>query len=131
MTKSDDLKMGADGEDFVKPLLEKYFNTTLKNKWKYCLIDFEDDERVVEVKTRRVGINTYPTIYIPQYKLDYVKENNKTFFACFNLYDGVYIFNITENIDICDITHGGRMDRGKNEMSYMINCPCKMFIKIN
>ena len=126
-----DLKMGKEGEEYVKPILEKYFNTDLNKTGYYCLVDLENDDIVIEVKTRRVYKNSYPDIFIPYYKLKYVKDNNKIFYACFNLYDGVYIFNITEHLNKCEIREGGRTDRGKDEKSDMILCPTKLFIKIN
>jgi hypothetical protein len=131
MSKTNDLKMGEEGERYVKPILEEYFKTDLTKNEKYCLVDFENEDMVVEVKTRRANKSTYPDIFIPYYKLDYVKDTDKTFYACFNLYDGVYIFNITEHLDICEIREGGRTDRGKDEKSDMILCPTKLFVKIN
>ena len=51
-----DLDFGKLKEIEIKQILEQYFKTTLQTTSKYNLIDFQNDDLYIELKSRR---NTY------------------------------------------------------------------------
>ena len=65
-TYSDDLRMGADNEQSVLPLLEQHFGEQLNPTKAYCSYDFESvtTNTKYELKSRRNTYNKYPTTII-------------------------------------------------------------------
>tara|TARA_R110000796_G_scaffold249789_1_gene377980 strand:+ start:632 stop:1042 length:411 start_codon:yes stop_codon:yes gene_type:complete len=129
--KFKDLEVGKLGEHFALPLLNKFLKTNMIENDTYSLIDFEDENTLCELKTRRVRHNQYDSLYIPHYKLKYNATMNKQLYFAFNCTDGLYIFDYTKHGDKTYTSYGGRCDRGKNEYTKMINVPTNLLIKCN
>lgn len=94
---------GRNQEHKLKPVLEKYFNTTLQMPTnKFCKYDYYDNEREIELKSRKISSNRYKTYHLGKGKLDYAKHTNKNFFI---------ILNFTDKIMICDYSkHKEQLD---------------------
>lgn len=129
--KFKDLEVGKLGEHFALPLLNKFLKTNMIENDTYSLIDFEDENTLCELKTRRVRHNQYDSLYIPHYKLKYNAKMNKQLYFAFNCTDGLYIFDYTNNKEKTYTSYGGRSDRGKSEYTKMINVPTNLLIKCN
>ena len=129
--KFKDLEVGRLGEHFALPLLNKFLKTNMIENDTYSLIDFEDENTLCELKTRRVRHNQYDSLYIPHYKLKYNAIKNKQLYFAFNCTDGLYIFDYTNNKEKTYTSYGGRSDRGKSEYTKMINVPTNLLIKCN
>lgn len=130
--KINDLKMGAKGELLVKDIIENELNMKLYHTGdKYSLFDLENNEEnvIVEIKTRRYSKWALPSFFFPAHKLKYKAENNPQIYICFNLTDGVYLFDYTKDKEVCKILKNRmcRKDRGRYEYSTMIDCPTTHF----
>ena len=91
------VNQGKMNEDFYKGIIEENIKDKLNPcKGLYNLFDFENDNFIVELKTREVERFKYPTTIIGYDKilkgLEYLKENKRVFFflvskktACLNL----------------------------------------------
>ena len=88
-----DRAMGRTNEEICLPILETHLNTTLKkNKWN-AVFDFKNDTEDiwVELKSRRVNHNKYPTTIITKNKLAVCTDDTKSYYIAYKFEDGVYI----------------------------------------
>ena len=113
-----DMTFGFGEEDKIQPFLEEKFGKLTK-LCKYHPFDFENDEYIIEVKSRRIPHNKYKTLmfnYSKLEKLEVMDTEKKAIFV-FNCDDGVYCweYDSTEFF----VGRGGRCDRGCNEYSQM------------
>ena len=74
--KYSDLVFGKLKEIKIKQILEQYFNTSLETSSKYNLIDFQNEDLYIELKSRRNTYNKFNTTIIGSNKIDYVKTLN-------------------------------------------------------
>ena len=91
--RNDDIQMGMSNEDHCRPLLESYLKTTLKkNNWN-AVFDFknENEDIWVELKSRRVNKERYPTTIITRGKLDFCSDLTKSYYIAFQFEDGLHI----------------------------------------
>jgi hypothetical protein len=113
-----DMTFGFGEEDKIQPFLEDNFGK-LKKLCKYHPFDFENDEYIIEVKSRRIPHNKYKTLMFNYSKLEKLElmDTEKTAVFVFNCDDGVYCweYDSTEFF----VGRGGRCDRGCNEYSQM------------
>ena len=116
-----DMSFGFGEEDRILPFLEERFGK-LKKLDKYNPFDFENEEFIIEVKSRRIPHNKYKTLmfnYTKLEKLEVIKRSNskKRAIFIFNCDDGIYgwEYDTTEFL----VGRGGRCDRGCNEYSRM------------
>lgn len=99
-----DYNYGVEKEQEVKPLLEKYFNTTLcKTENNMCCYDFENEDKnlLIELKSRRVKYNQYPTTLLCKSKLDFAKQLNDDIDLYFVFHftdDGLYYIKYTKDL---------------------------------
>lgn len=113
-----DMSFGFGEEDKIQPYLEHRFGK-LNKLDKYNPFDFENDEFIVEVKSRRIPHNKYKTLMFNYTKLEKLElmETKKRAIFVFNCDDGVFgwEYDSTEFF----VGRGGRCDRGCNEYSQM------------
>ena len=113
-----DMTFGFGEEDKIQPFLEDNLGK-LKKLCKYHPFDFENDEYIIEVKSRRIPHNKYKTLMFNYSKLEKLElmDTEKTAVFVFNCDDGVYCweYDSTEFF----VGRGGRCDRGCNEYSQM------------
>tara|TARA_B110000285_G_C14884253_1_gene495394 strand:+ start:49 stop:471 length:423 start_codon:yes stop_codon:yes gene_type:complete len=108
-------KFGWDLEDIVKPFIELELNSKL-NKYsnQFAIFDYFNKDFEIELKSRRVKYNTYPStmIGVNKYKkgLEHIR-NGKNVYFFFNFTDGLYYYKLEED-SILEIKNGGRRDTG-------------------
>ena len=72
--KKKDLEIGFKTEDLVLPILNDYFDTTLRKTKTFDVVDFENEKFCIELKKRNNNYMKYPTTLIPQNKINYMKK---------------------------------------------------------
>jgi len=121
-----DLNFGILAEDELLDVIKKKYPSVEKTPLT-SVIDYECDNYVIELKTRRCNHNKYPTTMIGKNKIDYMLKSKKRAICLFNFYDGLYEIEITEDvIEKFDCCFGGRHDRGKREYNIYYYIPVKM-----
>lgn len=132
MTKrQEDLKLGLDAEKSIKPILESVFGELKPKRNTNDPFDFDGDNKVIELKTRRIKHNQYDTLFFGKNKYDkgvmYQEEGVRVYYV-FNCLDGIYYWEQNENE--CFHKRGGRFDRGRPEVQMLTNVPTKYLKKI-
>lgn len=93
---------GLQKEQELKPVLQDYFKTDLNLTDKYCRYDFENKDKtlLIELKSRRIKYNKYPTTVLCKSKLDFARtlppDVDLYFFFCFT--DGLYFIKYTDEL---------------------------------
>jgi len=136
--KQKDLKTGAKGEEEVYAYLSNLFSGLKRTKdnvnyGKYFEFDYYTDEMFIELKTRNITLNQYPTLMFGKNKFlkgeELLKENpDLDIIYLFNLKDGLYYW--THNSSAYTTKYSGRCDRGKKEYTECIHVETKYFKKI-
>lgn len=130
--KLDDLKFGFTAEDEIQEELKKYFKGLKKKKNKNDPFDFDADNAVLELKTRRIKHNKYDTLFFGKNKFDkgrqYQIEGMRVYYI-FNCIDGIYYWEQDENQ--CFHKKGGRFDRGRPEVQLLTNVPIEHLKKLD
>lgn len=136
--KQNDIRFGLQKEEEIKPQLENIFGK-LKKTSKFHNFDFCNDKFYVEIKSRKITYDKYPTIYFDNCKRLKAKELIKKGFRCFfvfNLLDGIYLWEYVNKKSQQEneyfIAEGGRWDRSdKGEVSDLVNVKTEYMIDIN
>ena len=86
-----DIEQGNKAEDDCMERLETKYGKLTKTG-RYCYFDYENDDYIIELKSRNCNHNSYPTAMINVPKIDKWKKKdyNKKFIAAY-LYKGGYI----------------------------------------
>lgn len=122
-----DLDFGLQSENENIDVIQKYFNCSLVKTGQYNEFDYVDKDKkiLIELKTRKNTLNTYPTTMIGYNKI--LKAIDKkiegyTIYFCFQFTDYLcyYIFE-KDNVKWQSI--GGRKDRGCNEIKQYYYIP--------
>lgn len=91
-TLASDLVYGTQNEHAKHTALERFFKTKLSRRGGYSTFDYDDGATLfVELKSRRIRHNQYPTAIIGANKVR-VAENNPTrdYWFCYAYEDGMY-----------------------------------------
>ena len=112
--KRADMKKGLAMEDTLKPLFETKFGFLNKTKH-YHSFDFENNDVLIELKTRNVNWLRYESLMFSMKKIKYLRNNNitKDAYIFWKLNDGLYYWKYNE--EELEVMIGGRNDRGLNE----------------
>jgi hypothetical protein len=89
-----DYAFGKCEEIKIKSLLEKSFNDVLISTADFYRYDYEGNNNVYEVKSRRNEYNKYPTTLMPAYKI----KTKKTPILVFIFFDGIYYIKYEEQL---------------------------------
>tara|TARA_R110000868_G_scaffold301346_1_gene561799 strand:+ start:78 stop:533 length:456 start_codon:yes stop_codon:yes gene_type:complete len=114
--KIEDLNIGLKMEEILHPLFENKFGKLNKTRH-YHSFDYENDNVLIELKTRNVKWKQYPSLMFSKKKIDYLVNNKikKDAYFFFKLTDGIFYWKYNEDEMLLAI--GGRNDRGQNEYS--------------
>lgn len=124
-----DFNFGIENEKNLLEILSKKYNKLFLTS-KYCPHDYENDETLIELKSRRINHNKYKSAMIQYNKIEIFLKSPKKCYCYFNYLDGLYYFEVNkENVDKCSIGKGGRCDRGKKEIYEMLYIPIDLLIK--
>ena len=128
----EDLKFGLDAENIVEEELKKYFKGVKKKKVKNDPFDYDIDNGVIELKSRRINHDKYETLFFGKNKYDkglcYQSEGMRVYYV-FNCLDGIYYWEQRE--DECFHKKGGRFDRGRPEVQLLTNVPTEYLKKLD
>ncbi len=109
-----DAVYGRHKELEVRPMLTDIYNQKFKDysEDKYATFDFisEDQNMILELKSRRCKSNTYPTTIVGLNKIEKAKElvkKDKVVKFLFNFTDGLYEWC---DLDNYSVAKGGRTD---------------------
>jgi hypothetical protein len=94
LTQQADLAFGEANEHRLTDTLNAYFNTTLERRGGYNLFDYIGNTNgktiEVELKTRRIPHDKYPTALIGYNKVAYCDDPDKDYYFVFCYSDGIY-----------------------------------------
>jgi len=121
-----DLEFGLNAEIILKNTLENEFGL-LNQLDKYNPFDYENDDYLIELKSRRINHNQYPTAMVNLSKILKTNNSNKNRVIVFNYLDGLYKWVVDDNYNT---GIGGRNDRGVSEYSEMAYIDINNLIKI-
>ena len=91
-SKSEDMNFGLKSEETNKVTLEKFFGCGLKKTGPYDPMDYTDESKTIfiEMKTRRINHNQYPTALIGKNKVDFCKTSNAVCYFVYVYLDGMF-----------------------------------------
>jgi hypothetical protein len=91
-SKTADLTLGLNSEQKNKATLERFFGCNLHKTGTYDPMDFTDEAQTIylEMKTRRVNHNQYPTALIGKNKVDFCEKSNATCYFVYVYLDGLF-----------------------------------------
>ena len=127
--KRNDLRLGYLSEEEIHSKLEDIFGTlnrTSENPemGKYYEFDKYNDNFMIEIKTRKINHNQYPTLIFGENKLnkgDEILKNNPNMriFYLWRCNDKIVGWEHRKTeFSVCEM---GRYDRGKREIDYCVN----------
>tara|TARA_R100001079_G_scaffold109163_1_gene81205 strand:- start:17 stop:427 length:411 start_codon:yes stop_codon:yes gene_type:complete len=129
-----DLDFGLNQEDKLLPFFKKYFNNNnIKKTNKNNFFDYECDELMIELKSRRINHNKYDSLIFGKNKWDkgkdYINDGKDVYFI-FNCNDGIFLYK--QDLSKPPIfKQGGRFDRGRPEIQELTHIPVSDLTKIN
>lgn len=129
MSFKNDYSFGSKVEIDVMPLLSNKFGD-IRQLDKYSRFDYEGDNILIELKSRRNTKDKYPTTMISQSKIDYLKKTNKRGVFCFQFTDGLYSIEYSDIFNGFSVGQGGRWDRGRPEINQYCYIPVGLLEKI-
>lgn len=99
-TQSADLEFGTRNEDVIKNQIENIVGTPLIKQGGYSIMDYTNDVKTiyVELKTRRINHDTYPTALIGANKIEFCSDPSKAYYFVFCYSDGIYYIRYNENL---------------------------------
>ena len=122
-----DMKFGFNQEEVLKPKLEEKYGELITLE-KYSTFDYENDEYLIELKSRRINHDKHPTAMVNYSKILKTKDSPKTRVIVFNYRDGLYEWVV--NKDEYTLGTGGRCDRGCEEYYTMAYVPTEHLIRM-
>jgi len=124
--KTLDYNFGIQKESlFLDKLKNKFGIDVLPVKDKYCSYDFESNDSIFELKSRRCLKETYPTTMIGYNKIKNYQVLHKRIILCFNFIDTDCYYEYNPN-DELTVKTGGRCDRGKDEYNDYVYIPINL-----
>ena len=107
-----DMEFGHKEEIRIKEILESSFGQ-LKLLDKYNPFDYENEHYLIELKSRRINHDKYPTAMVNYSKVLKTSKIKKKKIIIFNYEDGLFYWIV--NKDEYTLGKGGRSDRGCHE----------------
>jgi hypothetical protein len=121
-------RYGLNGEIQCNELICNKFNV-IKNANRWAVFDFESDEYLVELKTRRCKSTQYKDVMMNAPKINKARETDKKVIFVFNFLDGVYYWQFDKNITLREDMNG-RSDRGIYEEQIMYYIPINLMSRL-
>lgn len=90
--QQEDILFGGHSEVSNLKTLETHFKTNLKHNGTFHCFDYSNDSKTifVELKSRRIKHNQYPTAIIGKNKVDFCKDPNIDYYFVFCYSDGLF-----------------------------------------
>jgi hypothetical protein len=135
-TLSSDLAYGTTNEQTQQTRLEKFFNKKLNRRGGYSTFDYDDGATLfVELKSRRIPHNKYPTAIIGANKVETAEKNpNRAYWFCYAYEDGIYGIKYSKEVFDTfqheDYSRGERADyHNRPQHCYFI--PSDLLVKLD
>ena len=99
-TQVADLAFGTRSEDYLKNQIETLVKTPLIKQGGYSIMDYTDASNsvYVELKTRRIKHDAYPTAIIGANKIAFCSDATKDYYFVFCYLDGIYYIKYDQKI---------------------------------
>jgi len=118
----------------MKEHLENHFKVKLSYTDTYDIFDYISECKTIyiELKGRKTAYNRYPTTMIGYNKiLECEKNKNITYYFVFKFSDGLYYCKYSKKLlKKCEISIGGRCDRGRPEYKKYVFIPINLLKNI-
>ncbi len=126
--KQEDILMGDLNENYIKDIICCHFEIdNIEKTPKGHTMDFKNNNKYFEIKSRRCKHNSYNTTMIGYNKIQWIIDNNiEDVYFIFVFTDGNFYYKYNSD-DNFEIGLGGRNDRGKPEYKNYYFIPiCKL-----
>jgi hypothetical protein len=137
MSKASDLSFGIISEKKNAQILSEFFETELiKDPKTFSTIDYSNKSKsiYVELKTRRINHNQYPTAIIGLNKVQFCKDDTKKYFFVYSYLDGIFYIkydkDLFKDFSIQPMHVQYRSDVGRHEISDVVHIPVEKLIKL-
>jgi len=132
--KNADIHFGTNKEKSLLATIQSQFGSTItQSRHRYCIYDFSNDDTVIELKSRHVRHNQYPTALIGENKIKCFRKkvaDGIKVYLLFNYTDGLFYVKYTGK-EIWECKTLNRQGRGKDEISNVYHIPYQCLTKIN
>ena len=119
-------------EHKLKPVLEKYFNTTLQMpNDRFCKYDYYDDKREIELKSRKIASDRYNTYHLSKGKIDYAKTSNKEFFIVLNFTDKIMVCDYNKHKQEIDSLESKKVQLVRGDVCENVELPSHLFYELS
>jgi hypothetical protein len=133
-----DREMGQKNEHATLPILSAFFKTDLKKEEnKYSINDFMNEAKTIsiELKSRRIPHNKFPTSIIGYNKIKYCTNPDIKYYFAWVYSDGIYYIKYDKDEFSKyriqkDFQRGFRYDVNKIEFSSVVHIPYEKLQKI-
>lgn len=97
-TQSEDIRFGESSEVKVMKELETMLGEPLTRHGGFSIMDFSNSSKTIyaELKTRRCGYGTYPSVLIGANKVDFCKDPSKEYYFVFCFSNGTYYIKYSD-----------------------------------
>ena len=127
-----DLEFGFQKEDDLFSKIKDKYGENICKTANNCRVDYESEDVLIELKSRRNTYSKYPTTMISKSKIDYMLKSGKKSICLFNFTDGLYNIEISpEIISQFELREGGRRDRGRPELTQYYYIPIEILTELN
>lgn len=130
--KSQDIKFGLEKEVVNESTIKSFFKCgDLTKTSKYGIIDFYNSTHYIELKSRRLNYNDYPTTICGYNKIEYFNKLNRICILVFSYLDGLYYINYNKELfKQFEVKEEFIIRDGKKENKINIHIPIKYLNKI-
>jgi len=135
-TLKSDLDYGTANEHTKQVKLESFFNKPLTRRGGYSTFDYDDGATLyVELKSRRIPHNKYPTAIIGANKVETAEKNpNRAYWFCYAYEDGIYGIQYSKRVfdafEHKDYARGDRADY-HNTPQHCYFIPSELLMKMD
>ena len=101
MLKKEDIEMGNKNESETIDIIDKTLETTLiKDEDKFSIFDWHNKDKTifVELKSRRLYKDKYPTTMIGTNKIKFCNDTTKSYYFFFKFFDGLYYIKYDKDL---------------------------------
>ena len=125
-----DFQFGLQSEIALTDKIREKFNPKLvKTGFQYAVLDFECDDCLVELKTRKVRKDTYRDTMVGFNKILAARKAGKTCYFVFAFTDGLFYWEYAPDKETdFRVAEGGRSDRGYDQFSTYAFIDCSKLI---
>ena len=117
-------------QELFSKLKEMHGDTLKKTIGKYNPFDFENEDTLIELKSRRNTKDKYPDTMVSLSKVKKAEGEKRNVYFYFNFTDGLYRWKYdSEELKNFRYGQGGRNDRGRCEINNYCYIPVNILAK--